>query len=280
MTSTAHLRLASGGEAAAKQQAAGGPIAMEVRALEKSYPTRDGTVVRALEPISLAVPDGEFITIVGPSGCGKSTFLKLLAGLIDRTGGEIRLRDKPVVGPQKDIGMVFQSPVLLPWKTALDNVMLPAVVLKLDRKEARDRASELLEMVGLADFVKKYPNELSGGMQQRVAIARALVHDPSILLMDEPFGALDAMTREMMNVEIRRIWKNAGKTIFFVTHSIPEAVFLGTRVLVLSSRPGRLADDIAIDLPADRELDVMASDAFGVYTRRIRNQFQAKGLIE
>ncbi len=278
MTRTAQLRLATSDEGASAT--AGGPLALDVRGLEKSYETRDGTVVKALEPISLAVPEGEFVTIVGPSGCGKSTFLKLLAGLIERSAGEIRLRNQPVVGPQRDIGVVFQSPVLLPWKTALDNVMLPAVVLKLDRTAARKRALELLDMVGLADFAQKYPNELSGGMQQRVAIARALVHDPSLLLMDEPFGALDAMTREMMNVEIRRIWKDAGKTIFFVTHSIPEAVFLGSRVLVLSSRPGRVVDNVEIDLPADRELDIMASDAFGVFSRRIRNQFQAKGMIE
>lgn len=277
MKSTARLRLAS--EHADAGAVAGNP-AMELRGLEKSYVSRDGTVVRALEPISLSVPNREFVTIVGPSGCGKSTILKLLAGLIERTAGDIRLRDKSVVGPQDDIGMVFQSPVLLPWKTALENILLPAVILKLDRKAARERAHELLAMLGLSDFGQKYPNELSGGMQQRVAIGRALIHDPSILLMDEPFGALDAMTREMMNVEIRRIWKSAGKTIFFVTHSIPEAVFLGTRVLVLSSRPGRVVDDIEIDLPTDRDLDVMNSDGFGVYTRRIRNQFQTKGMIE
>jgi NitT/TauT family transport system ATP-binding protein len=170
--------------------------------------------------------------------------------------------------------------VLLPWKTAFENVMLPAVVLKLDRERARERARALLETVGLKDFADKYPNELSGGMQQRVAIARALVHDPSVLLMDEPFGALDAMTRESMNVEIRRLWRESGKTVLFVTHSIPEAVFLGTRVLVLSPRPGRIADLIDVDLGDERDIDLMTSDVFGAYTRRVRNHFQSKGAIE
>ena len=248
--------------------------------LEKKYRTRDGAVVQALGPIDLSIRRGEFITVVGPSGCGKSTLLNLLAGLIRRSGGEIRVSGQPIDGPQRDIGVVFQSAVLLPWKTAFENVMLPAVVLKLDRERARQRARELLATVGLKDFADKYPNELSGGMQQRVAIARALVHDPAVLLMDEPFGALDAMTRESMNVEIRRLWRESGKTVLFVTHSIPEAVFLGTRVLVLSPRPGRIADLIDIDLGDERDIDLMSSDAFGSYTRRVRNHFQSKGAIE
>jgi NitT/TauT family transport system ATP-binding protein len=248
--------------------------------LEKKYRTRDGAVVQALGPIDLSIRRGEFITVVGPSGCGKSTLLNLLAGLIRRSGGEIRVGGQPIDGPQRDIGVVFQSAVLLPWKTAFENVMLPAVVLKLDRERARQRAHELLATVGLKDFADKYPNELSGGMQQRVAIARALVHDPAVLLMDEPFGALDAMTRESMNVEIRRLWRESGKTVLFVTHSIPEAVFLGTRVLVLSPRPGRIADLIDVDLGDERDIDLMSSDTFGNSTRRVRNHFQSKGAIE
>jgi NitT/TauT family transport system ATP-binding protein len=253
---------------------------IRIERLEKKYRTRDGGIVQALGPIDLTIRRGEFITVVGPSGCGKSTLLNLLAGLIRRSGGEIHVGGTPIDWPQRDIGVVFQSAVLLPWKTAFENVMLPAVVLKLDRERARQRARALLETVGLKDFADKYPNELSGGMQQRVAIARALVHDPSVLLMDEPFGALDAMTRESMNVEIRRLWRESGKTVLFVTHSIPEAVFLGTRVLVLSPRPGRIADLIDVDLGDERDIDLMTSDVFGAYTRRVRNHFQSKGAIE
>jgi NitT/TauT family transport system ATP-binding protein len=253
---------------------------IRIEQLQKRYRTRDGKIVQALGPIDLTVREGEFITVVGPSGCGKSTLLNLLAGLIERSDGSIRVRGKPIAGPQRDIGVVFQSAVLLPWKKAFDNVMLPATVLKLDRAQAGARAHRLLEMVGLKDFSNKYPNELSGGMQQRVAIARALVHDPALLLMDEPFGALDAMTRETMNVEIRRIWRESGKTVLFVTHSIPEAVFLGSRVLVLSPRPGRIADLIDVDLGDERDIDIMTSDRFGAYARRVRNHFNSRGGIE
>ena len=253
--------------------------AIEVADLVKTYATHDGTMVQALGPISVQVPSGGFMTIVGPSGCGKSTLLKLLAGLIPKTSGSIRVSGTEVTAPHPDIGMVFQSPVLLPWKTTIENVLLPARVLGLDMGKARKRAVELLDMVGLQDFAAKYPKELSGGMQQRVAIARALIHDPSILMMDEPFGALDAMTRELMNVELLRIWHEAGKTIVFVTHSIPEAVFLGTQVMVLSSRPGRIADLVTVELPEQRGLDIMSTDAFGVFASRIRSQFNAQGLI-
>jgi NitT/TauT family transport system ATP-binding protein len=253
---------------------------IQIESLQKQYRTRRGDPVQALGPIDLTIDTGEFITVVGPSGCGKSTLLKLLAGLIARSSGTIRVNGIAIDGPQRDIGVVFQSPVLLPWKTTFENVMLPATVLKLDRAQLSARAHELLKTVGLADFAQRYPNELSGGMQQRVAIARALVHDPAVLLMDEPFGALDAMTRETMNVEIRRIWRASGKTILFVTHSIPEAVFLGSRVLVMSSRPGCIADIIDVDLGVERDLDVMTTERFGIYTRRIRQHFQAKGFIE
>jgi NitT/TauT family transport system ATP-binding protein len=256
------------------------PALIQIEGLQKHYRTRSGDSVQALGPIDLTIDRGEFITVVGPSGCGKSTLLKMLAGLIPRTSGTIRVNGQAIDGPQRDIGVVFQSPVLLPWKTTFENVMLPATVLKLDRQTTGARARQLLEMVGLADFAHRYPNELSGGMQQRVAIARALVHDPAVLLMDEPFGALDAMTRETMNVEIRRIWRESGKTVLFVTHSIPEAVFLGSRVLVLSSRPGCIAEIVDVELPAQRDLDVMTTERFGSYTRRIRHHFQAKGFIE
>ena len=257
------------------------PAFIQIDGLEKSYRSRDGGIVRALGPVSINIRKREFLTVVGPSGCGKSTLLKLLAGLIERSEGSIRMNGKEIQGPQLDIGVVFQSPVLLPWRTAIENVTLPAEIHNtLDRKASNDRGLALLSMVGLSDFHGKYPNELSGGMQQRVAIARALMHEPSTLLMDEPFGALDAMTRENMNVEIRRLWADAGKTIIFVTHSIPEAVFLGTRVLVLSSRPGQVAEIVDVDLDKRRTMDIVTSDVFGNYTRRIRRHFNSNGAIE
>jgi NitT/TauT family transport system ATP-binding protein len=251
-----------------------------VSSLEKTYATRGRTQVHALAGISVEIGAGEFITIVGQSGCGKTTLLKILAGLLQRSAGNVTLRGQPVDEPSRDIGIVFQDPVLLPWRTVFDNVMLPVEVLGLDRKTSADRAAELLGLVGLKGFEDKYPHELSGGMRQRVAIARALVHDPSLLLMDEPFGALDAMTREFMNLELLRIWKESGKTIVFITHSIPEAAFLADRVIVMSARPGRIKEIVEVGLPRPRDLDMMASDDFGVYTRRIRHLFDAKGWLD
>jgi NitT/TauT family transport system ATP-binding protein len=248
--------------------------------LEKTYRTKGRTLVRALGGISLDIADGEFITIVGQSGCGKTTFLKILAGLLPRSAGTVTLRGKPVDRPSRDIGIVFQDPVLLPWRTVFDNVMLPVQVLGLDRAASRTRAVGLIELVGLHGFADKYPHELSGGMRQRVALARALVHDPSLLLMDEPFGALDAMTREFMNLELLRIWREAGKTVVFITHSIPEAVFLADRVVVMSARPGRIVEVVDVELPRPRDLDMMASDEFGVYARKIRHLFDAKGWLD
>ncbi|MBP6817873.1 ABC transporter ATP-binding protein [Ferrovibrio sp. MS7] len=253
---------------------------ISIRDVTKVYATHSGERIGALGPISLDIREGELICIVGPSGCGKSTLLKLLAGLMNRSGGDITFRGRPMNGPQKDIGVVFQSPVLLPWKTVLQNVLLPAEVLGLDMKAATKRGHDLLAMVDLEGFAGKYPNELSGGMQQRVAIARALLHDPALLLMDEPFGALDAMTRETMNLELLRIWRESRKTILFVTHSIPEAVFLGGRVVVMTQRPGTIADLVETNLPEDRDLDIMTTERFGTHTKRIRQQFNARGGIE
>ena len=247
--------------------------------LEKTYVTRGRARIRALAGISLDIHTGEFVTIVGQSGCGKTTLLKILAGLIPRSSGLVSLRGQPVDGPSRDIGIVFQDPILLPWRTVLNNVLLPAQVLGLDPRASHTRAMELLELVALEGFEDKYPHELSGGMRQRVAIARALVHDPSLLLMDEPFGALDAMTREFMNLELLRIWRESGKTIIFITHSIPEAVFLAGRVVVMSARPGRVQEIVSVDLPRPRDLDIMASDEFGVYARKIRHLFDAKAWI-
>jgi NitT/TauT family transport system ATP-binding protein len=257
----------------------GAPL-ISVSNLEKTYLTRGRALVHALGGISLDVAAGELITIVGQSGCGKTTFMKILAGLIPRSSGAVSLRGQPVDGPSRDIGIVFQDPVLLPWRTVLANVLLPAEVLRLEERAARARAIALLELVALQGFEDKYPHELSGGMRQRVSIARALVHDPSLLLMDEPFGALDAMTREFMNVELLRIWRESGKTIVFITHSIPEAVFLADRVVVMSARPGRIQEIVSVDLPRPRDLDVMASDDFGIYARKIRHLFDAKAWLD
>jgi NitT/TauT family transport system ATP-binding protein len=247
--------------------------------VSKVYETRDGGSVLALEELDLEVGKAEFLTVVGPSGCGKSTLLKLLAGLLPRTSGAMTLFGQQIEGPRRDIGMVFQAATLLAWRTVLQNVMLPADVLGLDRERARQRAQELLTMVGLAGFENKYPGELSGGMQQRVALSRALLHDPALLLMDEPFGALDALTRESMNLELQRIWVEAGKTIVLITHSISEAIFLGDRVAVMTSRPGRLAEIVPVPLPRPRSLDVMGTPAFGAIASHIRKLLNAGGEI-
>ena len=253
---------------------------IQIQDLTKVYRTQRGDSVTALVKISFDIRDGEFITCVGPSGCGKSTLLKILAGLLQLTEGRVMLQGTPVHGPRKDIGIVFQNSVLLPWRNVLQNTMLPVEVQGLDRNKYLPRARELIEMAGLAGFEDKYPFELSGGMQQRNSIIRALIHDPAILLMDEPFGALDAMTRELMNLELQRIWGESQKTVFFITHSIPEAVFLADRVVVLSARPGQLIEVVPIDLPRPRDLDMMASPDFGQYVVRIRHHFDLKGSLD
>lgn len=224
----------------------------------------------AVQDVTLNVQEGELVSIVGPSGCGKSTVLSILAGLHNATEGTVEIGNdiSPFV-PGRDVGMVFQKALLLKWRTVLDNVLLPAEILGLPRKESGDRAHHLLQMVGIAAFADAYPQQLSGGMQQRAAIARALVHDPKLILMDEPFGALDALTRERMNLELLRIWRESGKTILFVTHGIQEAVFLGSKVAVMTAGPARMADYIQIDLPEPRTLDVKTTPQFGEYTRRI-----------
>ena len=224
----------------------------------------------AVSDATFDVMPGELVALVGPSGCGKSTLLKVLAGLHAHDGGELRIGSAThSFDPSRDVGMVFQAPLLLKWRRILENVLLPVEILGLPQKEARDRARDLLALVGLSGYEDKYPYELSGGMQQRAAIARALVHDPKLVLMDEPFGALDALTREKMNLELLRIWKESGKTIIFVTHGISEAVFLGTRVVVLTAGPARMADNFEIGLPHPRTLDMKTHERFGDYTRRI-----------
>ncbi|HUM18522.1 MAG TPA: ABC transporter ATP-binding protein [Candidatus Nitrosotalea sp.] len=253
--------------------------AISVQSLSKLYATRDGGVA-ALEQISFAIDEGEFVAVVGPSGCGKSTLLKILSGLLAPSGGSASLRGTPIAGPRRDIGVVFQAPVLFPWRTVLDNVLLPIDVQGLGRDRFMAAAMDLLALVGLREFERRYPWELSGGMQQRVAITRALIHDPAMLLMDEPFGALDAMTREHMNLELQRIWMERKKTVFFITHSIPEAVFLADRVLVMTPRPGRIVDDLRVKLGRPRPLDAMTTPEFGEYTRHIRALFNVKGGLD
>ena len=243
-----------------------------VRGLCKRYDSQDGGTIVALDALSFSVAEGEFVAVVGPSGCGKSTLLHILAGVFPASAGQAVLRGRPVTGPRRDVGVVFQDALLLPWRRVIDNVLLPAVVHRLPIAPARARATELLRLVQLEGFAEKYPHELSGGMQQRVAIARALLHDPAILLLDEPFGALDAMTREQMNLDLLDIWQAARKTALLITHSISEAVFLADRVLVMSARPGRIIDEVPIDLPRPRGLDMLATPEFGALTRRIRTQ--------
>ena len=249
---------------------------IQARALGRVYQAQRGEPVVALHDLNFEVADGEFVSVVGPSGCGKSTLLNILAGLLGKTSGEVFLRGTPVDGPRRDIGLVFQGPVLLPWRTVLQNALLPIEVQGLDVDKYRLRARELIKMVGLAQFEDKYPFELSGGMQQRNSIVRALVHDPAILLMDEPFGALDAMTREQMNLLLQKIWMEARKTVLFITHSIAEAVFLGDRVIVMSPRPGRIVQTVTVDLPRPRDLDVMTGPEFGDLVRSIRRHLDAQ----
>jgi NitT/TauT family transport system ATP-binding protein len=237
--------------------------------VHKVYNSGKDEVV-ALEEISFNVAEGEFVTVVGRSGCGKSTLLKITAGLLSSTGGSVRVAGAPVLGPLTNIGIVFQSPVLLAWRRALDNVLLQIESRKLKVERYREKALRLLELNGLKGFEYKYPNELSGGMQQRVSISRALIHDPPLLLMDEPFGALDAITRDEMNLELLRIWQEAKKTVLFITHSIPEAVFLGDRVVVMTPRPGRVADIVDIDLPRPRTTMIRDEPRFISYVRQIR----------
>jgi len=261
-----------------RETAAPNKAVIAVRNLAKRYATRDGAV-QALDDINFTIAEGEFIAVVGPSGCGKSTLLKILAGLLPMSGGEALLHGTPIARPRRDIGVVFQSPVLFPWRSVIDNVLLPVDVQRLGREKHLAAARALLALVGLERFENNYPWQLSGGMQQRVAIVRALIHDPVMLLMDEPFGALDALTREQMNLELQRIWLERQKTVLFITHSIAEAVFLADRVFVMTPRPGRIMDTLAIDLPRPRALDAVNTPAFGEYARRIRACLQAHGEI-
>jgi NitT/TauT family transport system ATP-binding protein len=247
------------------------PPSVAVERARKVY----GTGLEAIREVSFAVGQGEFVSLLGPSGCGKSTLLMMTAGLLPLTGGQIRIDGTPVSGPRREVGVVFQSPVLLPWRSVLDNVMLPVEMLRLPRRPYETRARELLAMVKLEEFAGRLPRELSGGMAQRVAICRALVHDPSILLMDEPFSALDAISRDLMGQELLRIWERHQKTVLFVTHSIREAVFLSDRVLVMAQRPATITQEVTVELPRPRRLDIEESDEFNRYVGLLRKSIEA-----
>ncbi|MFC4857962.1 ABC transporter ATP-binding protein [Actinophytocola glycyrrhizae] len=244
--------------------------AVDVRNLSVRFRSKRSATT-ALDDVTMRVEAGEFISIVGPSGCGKSTLLKVVAGLVRPSEGEVSLFGDVVKGPQRNIGFAFQRAALLEWRGVRKNILLQAEIRGLDKAKAAGRADELIELTGLKGFEKALPHELSGGMQQRVALCRALLHEPPVLLMDEPFGALDALTREQLNAELNKIWRETGTTILLVTHSIAEAVFLGTRVAVMSPRPGRLMRTLPVDLPRERDYaQVMAEPKFGSLTREIR----------
>ncbi len=243
---------------------------ISIQNLDLVYAGRDGDTVEALRGISLDIKENEFVTIVGPSGCGKSTLLKLVAGLLSPTRGQIVLAGERVDRPRPDVGLVFQQPVLLPWRNVLDNVLLPAEILGWSLGRYREVALDLLRLVGLEGFEGRSPRQLSGGMQQRVAIARALIYDPKVLLMDEPFGALDALTREELSFELLRIWEERKKTVIFVTHSITEAVLLADRVVAMTPRPGRIARIVEVKLPRPRTVEVEYTDQFKEYASALR----------
>ncbi|MPZ73745.1 MAG: ATP-binding cassette domain-containing protein [Nitriliruptorales bacterium] len=248
-----------------------GSAVLEVKNLSKTYARNQ---VHALDRINLTIRDGQFASIIGPSGCGKSTLLKIMAGLFPPSAGQVLLTGTPVQGPRPDIGMMFQQATLLPWRTSLDNVLLPIEIRHGSRaaQSRRGLAGELLSLVGLSGFEKAYPGELSGGMAQRVAICRMLVTEPSVLLLDEPFGALDELTRERMNEELQRICTERSATAFMVTHSIAEAVFLADVLFVMSSRPGRISEVIEIDLPRPRDFSVTTEPDFGKIVHHVRQQ--------
>ncbi|WCS28708.1 ABC transporter ATP-binding protein (plasmid) [Methylobacterium sp. NMS14P] len=226
-----------------------------------------------LQDLSLSVQHGAFVAILGPSGGGKSTVLKLLSGLVTPLGGTIRIDDTPVTGPRRDVGTVFQKPKLLPWRTVRDNVLLPAGFARAAAAREVARADALLATVGLSDSASLYPGQLSGGMAQRVGLARMLLHDPRLLLLDEPFSALDAMTREHLSLELQRLWMEERRTALFVTHSIPEALFLADRVVVLAGRPGRILADMPVPLPRPRTLETISEPRFGALALELRRLF-------
>jgi NitT/TauT family transport system ATP-binding protein len=271
---------ADGSPTPAAQRGGARAVSVNIQGVSKSYRTLRGEDVQALDTVDLAIEPGEFIAIVGPSGCGKSTLMMLISGLIPVTTGTILVGDAPVNGPITSAGIVFQRDLLLDWRTVLDNVLLPVEIRKLDPASHLQKAKDLLASVGLSEFEDRYPAELSGGMRQRVSICRALVQDPDLLLMDEPFGALDALTREQMNQDLQRVWLRSRNTVVFITHSIDEAVYLADRVIVMSSRPGRIADIVNVDLPRPRRSQIRSDKRFIDHVEHIRQHFMALGILK
>jgi NitT/TauT family transport system ATP-binding protein len=251
---------------------------LDIESVDKVYPTHGGGIT-ALKNVTLSVGKAEFVSLLGPSGCGKSSLLRCVAGLERPSGGRISLRCEEIIDPPEDMGMVFQRDVLLDWLTVEHNVLLPSKIRGLLAEEWRPKARFLLDVIGLAGFENRFPWELSGGMRQRVAICRALLLDPLLLLMDEPFGALDAMTRDELNLELQRVWLANAKTVLFVTHSIPEAVFLSDRIIVMSRSPGRVVDSVTVDLPRPRALSIRETPEFSRYVARIREIFETFGML-
>ena len=249
-----------------------------IKNVSKSYSTGTGAIL-ALDTFSLDIKDGEFVAIVGPSGCGKSTLLRLVSGLLPVSSGTIDVGGRRVSGPLTDVGIVFQQPILLDWRTILGNVLFHIDMRGLEVRRYEDKARALLKQVGLADFADKRPYELSGGMKQRAAIARALVHEPPLLIMDEPFGALDALTREQMRLDLERLWMATKKTVIFITHSIDEAVLLADRVVVMSPRPGRIETVLEIDMPRPRGFDGRRHPQFAAVSDAITEIFLARGVL-
>ena len=243
---------------------------IEIENVSKHFVSRDRDRVAALTNVSLSIRRNEFVCLVGPSGCGKSTLLRLVGGLLPVSQGRVLIDGRPVAEPRAETGIVFQSPTLLPWACVLDNVLFPLKMMKRVTTDSSVRAKRLLKLVGLEGFAGKYPRELSGGMQMRAGICRALVHDPDLLLMDEPFAALDALTREELTLELMRLWREQPKTVLFVTHSIPESVMLADRVVVLSPRPGRVADIVPVEVPRPRRFGMEGLDEFQRPASRIR----------
>lgn len=266
--------VATGAEASATMD-----TLIDIDGVGKTFVGQDGEQIVALEGTDLKIGRGEFVSIVGPSGCGKSTLLNLVAGLMETTIGEVRIDGAKVDGPYTDLGFAFQSDLLLDWRTVIRNVLLQCDMRGLDSKGHEARARELLKSVGLEGFEDKRPFELSGGMRQRVALCRALLLDPPMLMMDEPFGALDALTREQMQVDLLAMWQETRKTVLFVTHSISEAVFLSDRIIVMTPRPGRVREIIDVDLERPRDLNIRDTGEFGAIVHRVRLLFQEMGVI-
>lgn len=251
---------------------------ISIRGLSKTF-ERDSRVTRALELVDLEIASGEFVAIVGPSGCGKSTLLRLIAGLLSPTTGEVVIEGSRVASAYKNCGIVFQKATLLQWRNTLENVMLQIEMRGIERSRFLGRAKELLRTVGLSDFADRYPHELSGGMQQRAAIARALIHEPPLLLMDEPFGALDALTREQMRIDLETIWLTNPKTVIFITHSIEEAVLLADRIIVMTPRPARIERIFEVGIPRPRGFGGKKHEAFDAIVEEITDIFLSRGVF-